>query len=50
MDFATRNLYRNAIEVLARGAPLSELAHRETGDRPGRQRASSRASAIPASG
>ncbi len=25
MDFATRNLYRNAIEVLARGAPLSEL-------------------------
>ena len=26
MDFATRNLYRDAIEHLARGAPLSELA------------------------
>ena len=25
MDFATRNLYRNAIEELARGSPLSEL-------------------------
>jgi cyclic beta-1,2-glucan synthetase len=26
MDFATRNLYRSAIEQLARGSPLSELA------------------------
>jgi cyclic beta-1,2-glucan synthetase len=26
MDFATRNLYRNAIEELGRGSPLSELA------------------------
>src|SRR5688572_7229145 len=25
MDFATRNLYRNAIEVIGRGSPLSEL-------------------------
>src|SRR5690606_21545202 len=25
MDFATRNLYRNAIEQLARGSPASEL-------------------------
>jgi len=25
MDFATRNLYRNAIEELGRGSPLSEL-------------------------
>ena len=25
MDFATRNLYRNAIEELARGSPLTEL-------------------------
>ena len=49
MDFATRNLYRNAIEVLGRGAPLSELdIARRVIDLAVARRC--RASVIPASG
>ncbi len=47
MDFATRNLYRNAIEEMGRGSQLSELeiAQARPGDcRGGHQ---CRANAIP---
>ena len=48
MDFATRNLYRNAIEELGRGSPLTELRDRAARAGDGRGGHAIRANAIPA--
>ena len=49
MDFATRNLYRNAIEELGRGSKLSELRDRPAGAGHAAAAPPIRANAIPAS-